>query len=309
MSNLLTGTVFKSTGSHYKVVDQEGTMHLCIVKGKMRMEGWKSTNPVAVGDQVDFKLQQDGPAIIHHIHERTNAVVRKATNQSKQKHTLAANLDQAMIIASLVEPRVSEGFIDRYLVTCEAYDVPAIIVFNKIDLLGDVLSEILEELAEIYRQCGYQVLSTSVKNAQGLEELKAMLAGKTTLLSGFSGVGKSSLVNTLFPELSQKTAEISGFSGKGKHTTTFAEMFEPLPGLRIIDTPGIKELGLIDISGPEIAHFMPDLKPYTKLCKFHNCSHTHEPGCALRQAAEEGEVADSRYGSYLSMLANEDQYR
>lgn len=309
MTSLYTGTVFKSTGSHYKVVDGEGVVHICIVKGKMRLAGWKSTNPVAVGDLVDFKLQADGPAIIHHIHERSNAIVRKATNQSKQKHTLAANLDQAMIIASLIEPRVSEGFIDRYLVTCEAYDVPAVIVFNKTDLLGEPLREILEELAEVYRTCGYQVLTTSVKTQQGLAELNALLAHKTTLLSGFSGVGKSSLVNTLFPELSQKTAEISGFSGKGKHTTTFAEMFEPIPGLRIIDTPGIKELGLIDITGPEIAHFMPDLKPFTTLCKFHNCSHTHEPGCALRQAVEEGEVSESRYGSYLSMLANEDQYR
>ncbi len=309
MLQLLTGTVFKSTGSHYKVVDEEGQEYVCIVKGKMRMEGWKSTNPVAVGDKVDFKLQADGPAVIHHIHERKNAIIRKATNQSKQKHTLAANLNQAIIIATLVEPRVSEGFIDRFLVTCEAYDVSAIIVFNKTDLLGEELGEILESIADIYRNCGYQVLTTSVLKSLGLVELKALMEQKTTMLSGFSGVGKSSLVNTLFPELNQKTAAISGFSGKGKHTTTFAEMFEPEPGLRIIDTPGIKELGLIDISGPEIAHFMPDLKPFTKLCRFHNCSHTHEPGCALRQAAEEGEVADSRYASYLSMLANEDQYR
>ncbi|MFN3528977.1 MAG: ribosome small subunit-dependent GTPase A [Bacteroidia bacterium] len=304
----LQGIVTKSTGSWYTVKAADGQLFDCRIRGKLRLMGSKSTNPVAVGDSVSFVNDARDGAVITERLERRNYIIRKATNLSRQTHVLAANLDQALLVVTLFQPRISLGFIDRFLLTAEAYDIPCTVVFNKTDLWGAEAEAVFQDICDIYKPSGYRISQCSAQSGKGLEELAQWLQGKTSLVSGFSGVGKSSLLNALYPGLSLKTGEISDYSQKGKHTTTFAELFEPNPGTRIIDSPGIKELGIIDIEGYELAHHFPEMRPFINQCKFNTCTHTHEPGCAVRTAVELGAIAPERYKSYLSILSNEDQY-
>lgn len=290
------------------VKSQDGTLYECRIRGKLRLEGSKATNPVAVGDVVDFSNHPHHGDVIERIHERRNHLVRRSTNLSKQTHVLAANIDQAVLVATLFYPKVSLGFLDRFLVTAEAYDIPVSVVFNKSDLWNEELTAVYDDFAAMYRQAGYAVYRSSTVNGDGLAELRTLLAGKLSLFSGFSGVGKSTLLNSLYPALGLRTGELSDFSQKGKHTTTFAEMHEPEAGVRLIDTPGIKELGVIDLEGAEIAHHFPEFRPHIPACKFYNCTHQHEPGCAIKAAVDAGTIAYDRYKSYLSILNNEDQY-
>lgn len=302
-----TGVVVKSTGSWYSVRLENGTYLQCRIKGKFRLEGIKHTNPIAVGDRVDIEYEPGREeAIITRIHERTNYIIRKASNLSKQTHILASNLDQAIVVASLVQPATSLGFIDRFLATAEAYHVKAVIVFNKSDLYKHELKEILDDTVDLYRQIGYQVLVCSATSGEGTVELKEVLQGKTTLVSGHSGVGKSSLLNAVEPNLTLRTGEISSYSNKGKHTTTFAEMFELTFGGFIIDTPGIKELGVVDFEKALVSHYFKEMKALIGKCRFNNCLHENEPGCAVKDAVSKGLISEERYTSYLSILHNED---
>lgn len=304
----MQGTVIKSTGSWYTVSTDDGKVYDCRIRGKIRLEGSKATNPVAVGDEVLFIHDERDGSVITEVLDRRNYIIRKSTNLSKQTHVLAANIDQALLLVTLFQPRISLGFIDRFLLTAEAYGIPCKIIFNKTDLWGSDAAEVYQDILEIYRPSGYPIDKCSTISGEGLASLGAWLQGKTTLISGFSGVGKSSLLNALYPQLALKTGIISDFSQKGKHTTTFAEMFETAPGTKIIDTPGIKELGIIDIDGYELSHFFPEMRPYIPACKFNTCTHVHEPGCAVLQAVETGAIAAERYKSYLSIKTNADQY-
>lgn len=295
------GIVIKSTGSWYTVRDEEGRLHECRIKGKFRIRGLSTTNPISVGDRVGF---DPGSGAIGHLFERKNYIIRRATNLSKQAHIIAANLDQAILVVTLAQPRTSLGFIDRFLVTSEAYSIPALLLFNKIDIYSEEGKAVLEEITGIYMAIGYPCLKVSALEGTGLDELEAILRNKTSLLSGHSGSGKSTLINRLIPGLNLKTAAISDFSGKGIHTTTFAEMFE-LPakdhGGYIIDTPGIREFGIIDIPPEELSHYFVEMRDRFNCCRFDDCRHINEPGCAVIEAVEEGEIAQSRYESYLSM--------
>lgn len=300
----MEGTVTKSTGSWYLVRDENGRFHECRIKGKFRIKGISTTNPVAVGDRVDF---DPATGVIGHLFERENYIIRRATNLSKQAHIIAANMDQALLIVTLAQPRTSLGFIDRFLVTAEAYSIPAVLVFNKIDIYREEGKALLEAVKDIYTNIGYPCLEVSALEGTHLEALKELLKDKTSLLAGHSGAGKSTLINRLIPGLQLKTASISGFSGKGIHTTTFAEMFE-LPQQPdgaasgyIIDTPGIKEFGIFDISREELSHYFVEMRDRFNQCKFDNCRHISEPGCAIIRAVESGDIAISRYESYLSM--------
>ena len=304
---MLEGIVFRSTGSWYEVKDLvQGKMHSCRLKGKFKIKNLKVTNPIAVGDKVLFDPEE---ARIEDILPRENYVIRQSVHKSAHAHLLAANVDQLVLIATLKSPRTSLGFIDRFLVTAETFRIPAILVFNKIDLYDTEELEYLEQVGEMYTDLGYGFATTSALEGKGIEELRETLKGKTTLISGHSGVGKSTLMNTLLPELELATSEISDFSDKGVHTTTFAEMFEPEEGTRIIDSPGIKELGLIDIEKEELAHYFPEFRRLMGQCKFHNCLHINEPKCAVKQGVEDGELYISRYNSYLSMFENDDNRR
>ena len=298
----------RSTGSHYLVRGEDGSLHDCVAKGRMRIKGWKSTNPVAVGDRVEYMPQvgSDDPGSITDLHDRRNYLVRKSVNLSHHKHVIAANLDQAMLMATMARPRTSFGFMDRFLVTAEAYEVPVVIVFNKVDDLSTDEQALLEEYEDIYHAAGYRTLRTSTMQRQGLEEVKELLQGKVTLLAGHSGVGKSTLINAIQPDLDLHTAVISAASEKGQHTTTFAEMFPlDLPGegdTYIIDTPGVKGFGLVDMEADEIVDQFPELFRLKSACRFSDCQHLEEPGCAVRKAVEEGTLAPSRYMSYLDMV-------
>lgn len=304
---MLEGIVFRSTGSWYEVKDLvQGRMHSCRLKGKFKIKNLKVTNPIAVGDKVLFDPEE---ARIEDILPRENYVIRQSVHKSAHAHLLAANVDQLVLIATLKSPRTSLGFIDRFLVTAETFRIPAILVFNKIDLYNTEELDYLEQVGEMYTDLGYGFATTSALEGKGIEELRETLKGKTTLISGHSGVGKSTLMNTLLPELELATSEISDFSDKGVHTTTFAEMFEPEEGTRIIDSPGIKELGLIDIEKEELAHYFPEFRRLMGQCKFHNCLHINEPKCAVKQGVEDGELYISRYNSYLSMFENDDNRR
>jgi ribosome biogenesis GTPase len=300
------GMVTKSTGSWYEVDAGHGQVLKCRLRGKIRLEDAGKTNPVAVGDRVMVHLDDHEEAVITEILQRTNHIIRKATNLSRQQHVLAANIDQVMIVASLSRPKISPGFIDRYLVTTEAYGIHSILVLNKLDQWSAQEVEQANELRSIYANAGYTVLCTSAIRGDGLDSVRDHLSSKITLISGFSGVGKSSLLNKLFGHLNLKTGEVSQFSRKGTHTTTFAQMFTPEPDLRIIDTPGIKEWGLADISGYELGHHFPEFRSYLPQCHFNTCTHAHEPQCAVREAVEGGKIPRQRYKSYLSMLLNED---
>jgi len=305
---LRKGLVFKSTGSFYSVRDTETKeVHSCNVRGKLRIHGIKSTNPVAVGDFVEYQLSDNSEiGVIKDVLDRKNYIIRKSTNLSKQTHILAANIDQAVLMATIAYPETYTIFIDRFLVTAEAYQIPAKLVFNKVDLYNDKQLDYLNELTQIYTRAGYECLSTSVKNKTSIDKITALLQQKTTLLAGNSGVGKSSLINLIDPGLALKISEISKYHKSGKHTTTFAEMFELSIGGFIIDTPGIRGFGLHNILDEELFHFFPEIFSASENCKYHNCKHVREPGCAVKEAVEHGEISQLRYENYLSILFNED---
>lgn len=296
--------VYKSTGSWYMVKDQNGRTLNARIKGVFKIDGITSTNPIAVGDEVTIEMEneQESSAMITEIAERKNYITRTSPHNKHQHHIIASNLDQCLLFVTLKEPKTSQGFIDRFLITAEAYHVPAIIVFNKADLHRKKEEDKFAELKSIYSQIGYKVVLASVAKNTGVEEVGTILKDKTTLLSGHSGVGKSSFINSLFPQLQLKTQDVSGWSGKGLHTTTFAEMFDLPGGGRIIDTPGIRELGLVDISRQELSHYFPEMRSLINECQFNNCLHVSEPGCAVKEAVREGRVHEDRYVSYVNIL-------
>lgn len=303
----MEGLITKSTGSWYQVLTNDGQKYDCRIKGIFRTKGITTTNPIAVGDTVDFELEpEQGTGVITKLHPRKNYIIRKSINLSKQAQIIAANLDQAILVVTLASPRTSLGFIDRFLVTAEAYDIPASLVFNKLDLFSDEGLEILADYKAIYENIGYPCYEVSALNGTNVEQVSAIIKGKMTLFSGHSGVGKSSLINALVPELKLRTTEISEWHDKGVHTTTFAEMFELPQGGYIIDTPGIRELGVIDIEKNELSHFFPEMRALLNQCRFNSCRHINEPGCAVIKAVEEGEIELSRYESYLSIYHGND---
>jgi ribosome biogenesis GTPase len=298
----MEGLVTKSTGSWYQVKTPGGERFDCRIKGKFRIKGIMTTNPIAVGDVVDFELEPElGTGVITNLHPRKNYIIRKSINLSKQAQILAANLDQAFLIVTLASPRTSLGFIDRFLVTAEAYDIPASLIFNKLDLFSDEGLEILAGHKAIYENIGYPCYEVSALDGSNVDQIAELIKDKITLFSGHSGVGKSSLINALLPDLKLRTTEISEWHDKGVHTTTFAEMFELPHGGYIIDTPGIREFGVIDIEKNELSHFFPEMRTRLNQCKFNSCRHINEPGCAVIKAVENGEIELSRYESYISI--------
>ena len=301
----MEGRVRKSTGSSYIVRTDDGKEYECKLKGKFRIKGIRATNPVAVGDRVSFKRDPHNVGLIHEIKERANYIIRQSTRQSKASHVIAANIDQVALIITLAYPRTSRGFIDRYLVTAEAYHIPAALIFNKIDLYDEKIREYHDYLIDMYRKIGYPCFAVSAKNGDNLEELKPWLKDKITLLSGHSGVGKSALINKLDVSKNRKVAELSPAHLTGKHITTFAEMLDMDFGGNIIDTPGIKEFGLFDFDREEVAERFPEMRARMHECKFHNCTHVHEPKCAVKKAVENGEIDKGRYDNYLSILNDE----
>ena len=304
--------IYKSTGSWYIAKVGDGKFYNTRIKGAFKIEGLSSTNPIAVGDEVEIALEDDADdtAMITAIHDRKNYIARSSPHNRHHHHIIASNLDQTLLFATLRDPKTSQGFMDRFLVSAEAFHVPAIIVFNKADLYRKKELEKLAELTETYTSIGYTIHVLSMQKMQGIEELKAMLRNKTTLLSGHSGVGKSTFINSIFPNLQLRTQEVSDWSGKGLHTTTFAEMFDLPDGGKIIDTPGIREFGLVDIPKQELSHYFPEMRKRINECQFNNCMHINEPGCAVKVAIEEGSIAVERYVSYLNILdtINEKNY-
>ncbi|SHI78597.1 ribosome small subunit-dependent GTPase A [Aquimarina spongiae] len=309
----MTGTVYKSTGSWYTVKTQDGNVYECRIKGKFRIQGIKSTNPVSVGDVVDFKLETKNDqetGVIEHIHERRNYIIRKSVNLSKQTHIIAANIDMVFLLITLNNPPTFTAFIDRFLVTAEAYGIRAVLLFNKIDTYNE--EELLEikYLAALYRDIGYECIGVSAKTGKNIDKVKTLMEDKVCMFSGHSGVGKSTLVNLIEPNLSLKTAAISEQHQQGQHTTTFAEMFDLSIGAKIIDTPGIKGFGVVDMDKEEIGDYFPEFFALKAQCKFNNCLHINEPKCAVKLALDDGEVAWSRYKSYLQILeGDEEHYR
>ncbi|WP_156305300.1 ribosome small subunit-dependent GTPase A [Sphingobacterium endophyticum] len=302
----MRGLVTKSTGSWYQVLDDSGKRYECRIKGKFRTQGIKTTNPIAVGDRVEFELedgQQSG--VISGLEPRKNYIIRRSVNLSKQTQIIGANLDLALLVVTLASPATSLGFIDRFLVTAEAYGIPAGLVFNKLDLFSDEGLEILADYVAIYENLGYVCYTVSALEKENIETLNGVLQDRITLVSGHSGVGKSTLINAIVPGLDLKTGMISDWSDKGKHTTTFAEMIDLPFGGKLIDTPGIRELGIVDIEPQELSHYFPEMRKLLNQCRFHNCRHINEPGCAVLQALENGGIEPSRYESYLSIYHNE----
>ncbi len=303
----LQGIVIRSTGSWYTVRFSDGTLMDCRLRGRLRTHGLKATNPVTVGDVVTVDPYAAGDsAAITTIHPRRNYIIRRSVNLSRVSHIIAANIDIALVVASLTCPRTSTGFIDRYLVTAEAYKIPASIVFNKVDIYRPEHMKLLQELVADYTRIGYPCFITSALTGEGMEELKAMIRDQTSLFAGHSGVGKSELINRLEPGLRLKTANISDTHLKGKHTTTFAQMHPLSFGGYIVDTPGIKEFGLIDFDKGELAMYFPEMLKLVTQCQYYNCTHDHEPGCAVVAAVESGKVSAKRYRNYLNMLSGED---
>jgi ribosome biogenesis GTPase len=299
------GTVIRTTGSWYRILTLEGRVIDCTLRGKIRLKGLKSTNPIAIGDRVTYQWEKkDESGQIISILPRKNYILRKAVKLSSQFHILCANIDQALLIATLEDPFTPLGFIDRFLVSCEAFHIPVVILLNKADKLNtDKLKDKAADYLSIYRNIGYKIELTSGFTAVSAEKIRNLLQGKTSFLGGHSGVGKSTLINLVDPDLQLKTGEISTFSGKGKHTTTFAEMFPLSFGGFVIDAPGFKEMELFDFQRNEISHYFPEMRDRISYCKFNDCTHTEEPGCAIKEAVESGEIAESRYHTYLGMLS------
>jgi len=300
----MMATVYKSTGSWYIVQDDAGNIFNARIKGKFKIDNITSTNPIAVGDVVLAYMENEleNTLTITDIAPRKNYITRSSPHNRNQHHIIASNLDQSLLFATLKDPKTSLGFIDRFLITSEAYHVPSIIVFNKSDLYKEKEQEKFNEIKEMYEAIGYKIQLMSIEGNKGVEEVKGLLKDKTTLLSGHSGVGKSSFINIIFPELRLKTQDVSGWSGKGLHTTTFAEMFNLSFGGRVIDTPGIRELGLVDISKQELSHYFPEMRALINECQFNNCMHINEPGCSVKEAVNLGTVHPERYYSYLNIL-------
>jgi len=302
----MRGLVIKNTGSWYTVRTDDGQLVESKIKGNFRLKGIRSTNPVAVGDRVQIVLNPEGTAFITEIEDRRNYIIRKSINLSKQSHIIAANVDQALLVVTVSRPQTSTTFIDRFLASAEAYRVPVVLVFNKTDLLDDDLRHYQEAMVSLYETVGYECRQISAETGDGVDDLYALLEGKVTLLSGNSGVGKSTLINRLVPGACLRTAEISDAHNTGQHTTTFSEMI-PLGDGWLIDTPGIKGFGTFDIEREELTSYFREIFRFSKDCRFSNCTHTHEPGCAVLQALEDHYIAQSRYQSYLSMLDDKDE--
>ena len=300
----MRGLVYKSTGSWYTVKNQAGSFYNARIKGIFKIDDITSTNPIAVGDEVEIELENEveNTAMITQILPRRNYVNRQSPRQKYQHNIIAANLDQSILFATLKEPKTSQGFIDRFLVACEMYHVPAAIVFNKADIYGKKEEKRYDEWKLMYEAIGYKTFLISVEKETGIEEVKELLKNKTSLLSGHSGVGKSSFINIIYPELTLKTQDVSGWSGKGLHTTTFAEMYDLPFGGKIIDTPGMREFGLVDLSKQELSHYFPEMGSRINECQFNNCLHINEPGCAIKKAVEDEEINLDRYISYYNIL-------
>ncbi len=308
---LLEGLVIKSTGSRY-IVFYNAQLYECRIKGKLRTKGIRTTNPVSVGDKVYFtpqdEIAESGKplGVISKIKERKNYIIRRSVNLSKESHILAANIDQAFIVATVNYPVTTLNFIDRFLITAEAYSIPPVLVFNKIDMYNEKEMAKVNEWYGTYHEIGYKCLGTSIKTGQGMDELKELMQGKTSVFAGHSGVGKSSLINYIDSKLNLKTDSISSMHKTGKHTTTFSEMFPLEMGGYIIDTPGIRSFGMIDMKNDDVSHYFPEIFETSTNCRFNNCTHTHEPGCSVIEAVEQGKISLSRYENYLSIL-NEDE--
>ncbi len=302
--------IYKSTGSWYVAKAADGKLYNARIKGIFKIDEITSTNPIAVGDEVEMVIEdvQEESAMIDRIYDRKNYVARVSPHNKRQHHIIASNLDQSILFATLKEPKTSQGFMDRFLISCESYHIPAIIVFNKADLYKKKEMEKFELLKGIYEDIGYKVVLASVQTGQGVNEVKSLLKDKTTLLSGHSGVGKSTFINAVFPQFNLRTQEVSGWSGKGLHTTTFAEMFDLDGGGQIIDTPGVREFGLVDIPKQELSHFFPEMRVLINDCQFNNCMHINEPGCAVKAAVNAGTVSVDRYASYLTILDTIEEY-
>ena len=297
------GRVIKSTGSWYEVQDDNGTVWSCRLRGKMRLDGLRTTNPVAVGDKVNFEKERDkDTCVIDKVLKRNNVIVRKSVNLSKESHIIAANIDQAVLIATVAQPKTSTGFIDRFLVTAEAYHIPSVIVFNKCDLYDEEQTAMAEELISVYKFIGYESFMVSALTGFQCDRLKDVMKDKVSLFSGHSGVGKSALSNRLDPALNLKVGEISDVHEKGKHTTTYAQMFPLCFGGFIIDTPGIKEFGLFDLEKNTLAQRFPEMRALMHNCRFSNCTHLHEPHCAIKDAVEQHVIAKWRYNDYCNMM-------
>ena len=306
----MTGLVYKSTGSWYTVKSEQGDFMECRMKGKFRIKGIKSTNPIAVGDWVDYELEETSDAVtgtIYNIHERKNYIVRKSVNLSHQMHIIASNIDRVFLLITINNPPTTTNFIDRFLVTAEAYGIETVLVFNKIDTFDEVTLDKQLYLQHIYQEIGYQCLRVSSTEMKGIEELKALMIGKVSMFSGHSGVGKSTLVNALEPNLQLKTKVISEQSMQGQHTTTFAEMYDLSFDARIIDTPGIKGFGIVDMEKEEISGYFPEFFKLKDQCKFNNCLHKDEPHCAIKKALEEDKISWTRYKSYLKILEGDEE--
>lgn len=296
--------VYKSTGSWYTVKNESGTVYNARLKGIFKIDEITSTNPIAVGDEVDIEMENEieNSVVITEIHSRRNYINRQSPRAKHQHHIIAANIDQSFMVATIKEPKTSQGFIDRFLVASEMYHVPPVIIFNKADLYKKKEQEKFEAWKEMYEQIGYKIILASAKDDSGINDIRELLRDKTTLISGHSGVGKSSLLNVLLPELKLRTRDVSDWSGKGVHTTTFAEMFDIPGGGKIIDTPGMREFGLVDISKQELSHYFPEMRDRLNDCQFNNCLHINEPGCAIKEAVAEGEISEDRYVSYYNIL-------
>ena len=298
------GIVYKSTGSWYVVKDATGKVWNARIKGVMKLDGITSTNPIAVGDVVDFEVENDNEnsVVINKILDRRNYINRQSPRHRFQHHIVASNLDQTVLLATLKDPKTSQGFIDRFLVASEMYHIPAIIIFNKADVYRKKEMAQYEVLKEMYERIDYRVLLISIKNNTGFEEVEDLLKNKVTLISGHSGVGKSSFINAIVPQMELRTQDVSGWSGKGMHTTTFAEMYDLPFGGRIIDTPGMREFGLVDVEKHELSGYFPEMRQRLNDCQFNNCLHINEPGCAIKKAVEDGEISEARFFSYYNIL-------